>query len=133
MRGLVCDSQDEISGTLIGCPSPRALASLGCVIFQPSPRPRRRGPVAVEGPDYPSQNTEAITALTVFYEVKAADLARPAVSELRNRIADRLRLDPLHVATFQAGIIGQRRNANVLTFGLTTLLNISALIYAVIH
>ena len=75
----------------------------------------------------------AITALTVFYEVKAADLARPAVAELQNRIADRLRLDPLHVATFQAGIIGQRRNANILTFALATLLNISALIYAVIH
>jgi len=75
----------------------------------------------------------AITAGTVLYEVKAADLARPAVAELQNRIADRLRLDPLHVITFQAGITGQRRIANVLTFGLATLLNISALIYALIH
>jgi hypothetical protein len=33
----------------------------------------------------------AITALTVFYEVKAADLARPAVAELQNRIAGRPR------------------------------------------
>jgi hypothetical protein len=75
----------------------------------------------------------AITAGTVLYEVRAADLARPAVAELQNRIADRLRLDPLHVATFQAGIAGQRRVANVLTFGLAILLNIGALIYAVIH
>jgi hypothetical protein len=75
----------------------------------------------------------AITALTVFFEVKAADMARPAVSELQNRIANRLELDPHVVATFQTGIIGQRRNANILTFALAALLNISALVYAVIH
>ena len=75
----------------------------------------------------------AITTGIVLYEVNAADLARPAVAELQNRIADKLRLDPIHQTTFQAGITGQRRLANVLMFGLAALLNIGALIYAVIH
>lgn len=48
-------------------------------------------------------------------------------------MADRLRLDPLHLGTFQTGMTGQRHNANILTFGLATLPNIGALIYAVIH
>jgi len=77
-----------------------------------------------------------LTALTtgiVLYELNAADLARPAVAELQKRIADRLRLDPVHLTTFQPGITGRRRIANVLTFGLATLLNTGALIYAVIH
>jgi hypothetical protein len=67
-----------------------------------------------------------LTALTtgiVLYELNAADLARPAVAELQKRIADRLRLDPVHLTTFQPGITGRRRIANVLTFGLATLLN----------
>jgi hypothetical protein len=77
-----------------------------------------------------------LTALTtgiVLYELNAADLARPAVAELQKRIADRLRLDPVHPSTFQPEITGRRRIANVLTFGLATLLNTRALIYAVIH
>jgi hypothetical protein len=75
----------------------------------------------------------AITAGIALYEVKAADLARPAVAELQTRIADRLGLDPVHLTIFQAGITGQRRVANVLTFAFATLLNIGALVYAVIH
>jgi hypothetical protein len=74
-----------------------------------------------------------VTAGIVLYEVNVADLARPAVTELQNRIADRLRLDPIHLATFQEGITGQRRRASVLTFGLAVLVNISAVLYAVIH
>ena len=69
----------------------------------------------------------------MLYELNAADLARPALAELQNRIGDRLRLDPVHLTTFQAGITGRRRIANVLTFGLAALVNVGALIYAVIH
>jgi hypothetical protein len=75
----------------------------------------------------------AITAMTVFYEVSAADRARPVVAVLQNRMADRLGLDPRELTTFQAGTRGQRRIANVLTFALATLLNIGALVYALVH
>jgi hypothetical protein len=53
----------------------------------------------------------------------------------RTAKADRRQAEtrPVHLTTFQRGITGRRRIANVLTFGLATLLSTGALVYAVIH
>jgi hypothetical protein len=77
----------------------------------------------------------AITAATVLFEIKAADLARPAVDDMQKAIAAMLAgVNPQHMKTFEAGKTRNRRRlANVLTFLLAAALNISALIYAVIH
>ena len=74
----------------------------------------------------------AITLAIVLYEANAAALAIPALTELQDRIADRLHINSIRMAKFQAGI--QRRRAAVITtFGFAALLNMSALIYALIR
>jgi hypothetical protein len=72
----------------------------------------------------------ALTAAGELYEVNAAALAEPALTELQNRIADRLNIDHIRMATSQARLRQRRAVAVVITFGLATLLNISALAYA---
>lgn len=74
----------------------------------------------------------ALALAAVFHEASAAALAVPALTELQDRIADRLSIDSIRMAKFQAGI-QQRRAAVVTTFGFATLLNMSALLYALIR
>ena len=76
-----------------------------------------------------------LTALALtagLHQVKAAGLALPALTELQDRIADRLGIDSIRMARFEAGI-QQRRAAVVIVFVFATLLNMSALLYALIH
>jgi hypothetical protein len=63
--------------------------------------------------------------------VSAAALADKGLTELQDRIAGRLRIDPIDMATLPG--ITRRRVGVAVTFGLVTLLNISALLYALIH
>ena len=63
--------------------------------------------------------------------VNAAALAEPGLAELQNRVAGRLRIDPIRIVTFPTGT--QRRVGAALVFGLATLANISGLLYALIH
>jgi hypothetical protein len=70
-----------------------------------------------------------LTAASEFYEVGAATRAGPALAELQNRIADRLDTDSIRLIISQARI-RQRRTGLIITFGFATLVNISALVYA---
>ena len=62
----------------------------------------------------------ALMAAAVLGEVNAATRAAPGLSELQDRMAGRLRIDPIRMATFQAGRT-QRRIAVAVTFGLSAL------------
>jgi hypothetical protein len=73
-----------------------------------------------------------LTAAAEFHEVDAAAMAGPALAELQDRIAGRLDIASIRLVISQ-GRIRQRRTAIIITFGLATLLNISALIYALIQ
>ena len=68
----------------------------------------------------------------VLGEVGAAARAQPGLAELQKRMADRLRIDPIPIARSRAAR-RQRRAAVALTFGLAALLQISGLLYALIH
>jgi hypothetical protein len=74
----------------------------------------------------------ALALTAALHETNAASLAVPALTELQDRIADRLSVNSIRMAKFQAGI-QQRHAAVAITFGFATLLNISALLYALIH
>ncbi len=73
----------------------------------------------------------ALTAAAVLGNLNAAALAEPGLAELQNRMAGRLRIDPIRTATFPTRT--QRRVGAALMFGLATLLQISGLLYALIH
>ena len=72
----------------------------------------------------------AIASTATLYELNAAALAEPALAELQGRIAGRLEIGSIRMASSEARI-RQRRVVIIITFGLATLLNISALLYAV--
>ena len=72
-----------------------------------------------------------LTAAAVLGNLNAAALAEPGLAELQNRMAGRLRIDPIRTATFPTRT--QRRVGAALVFGLATLLQISGLLYALIH
>jgi hypothetical protein len=74
----------------------------------------------------------AAMAAAVLGEANAAARAAPGLAELQNRMAGRLRIDPIRMATFHAGRT-QRRRSVAVTFGLSALLQISGLLYALIH
>jgi len=74
----------------------------------------------------------AIASMAGLHEVNAAALAEPALAELQDRIADKLKIDSIRMARSQAGI-RQRRAGIIIMFGLATLVNIGALLYALIH
>ncbi len=74
----------------------------------------------------------ALTAAAVLVEGNAAAQATPGLTELQNRIAGRLKIDPIRAATFQPER-RPRRAAVAVTLGLGSLLDISALLYALIH
>lgn len=74
----------------------------------------------------------AIASGAGMVEVNAAALAEPALVEMQERIGGRLRTDSMRIARFQPGIQKRHIGATVM-FGLAILINISALLYAVIH
>jgi hypothetical protein len=71
-------------------------------------------------------------AAAVLGEVSAAARAAPGLTELQNRMAGKLSIDPIRMGTSRAGRT-QRRIAVAVTFGLSALLEISGLLYALIH
>jgi hypothetical protein len=76
-----------------------------------------------------------LTALATAFALvigTAADLARPALVKLQDRIADKLEINEIRMATFER-IKMRRSGAIIIMFRGATLLNISALIYALIH
>ena len=81
-----------------------------------------------DGPGLP-RRTPAGTNDLQLGEASAAARAAPGLAELQNRMVGRLRIDLVRMATVQAGRT-QRRVAVAVTFGLSALLDIGALIYA---
>ena len=71
-------------------------------------------------------------AMAVLGEVNAGARAAPGLIELHNRMASRLRIEPIHLAAIQAART-QRRVGVAITFGLSALLEFSGLLYALIH
>jgi hypothetical protein len=74
----------------------------------------------------------ATSAAAVHVEGNAGARAGPGLKELQNRIAGRLRIDPIRMITGQAGRT-HRRMAVAVTFGFVSLIDIGALLYALIH
>jgi hypothetical protein len=74
----------------------------------------------------------ALSAASVHVEGNAAARAGPGLTELQNRMASRLRIDTIRMTTGQAGRT-RRRMAVAVTFGAGSLIDIGALLYAVIH
>jgi hypothetical protein len=71
----------------------------------------------------------AVAAAGALHETNAAAVAEPALQELQNRIAGRLSIDPIRMAATRSG---RKHSAGVIiVFGLATLFNMGALVYAV--
>jgi len=79
----------------------------------------------------------ALTAAAVLVEGNSAARSTPGLTELQIRMADRLRIKPIRAATFDLQAERTRRRGRVaavaVTLGLAVLLDISALLYALIH
>jgi hypothetical protein len=73
-----------------------------------------------------------IACAGVFYTVNVAALAEPALTEMQERIGDRLRTDSMRIARLQIGI-RQRRAAAIALFGPAAAFDVGALLYALIH
>jgi hypothetical protein len=74
----------------------------------------------------------ALAAAAEFAMVNFASLAQPALDKLQDRIADRLDLNEIRMTRRQPGN-PWRRAAVIITFGMPTLVNISALVYAALQ
>jgi hypothetical protein len=74
----------------------------------------------------------AIATMAGLAEVHVAGQAQPALAKLQERIADRLNINEIRMARFHIGKVG-RAVAIIIIFGLATLVDISALIYAAIQ
>jgi len=74
----------------------------------------------------------AIATAVEVAEVNTAGLAQPALEKLQERIADRLHINEIRMAELQRGKT-TRLAAVIIVFGTATLVNVSALLYAVIH
>lgn len=74
----------------------------------------------------------AIASTGTLYEVSAAAWAEPGLAELQDRVASKLKINPIRM-TRPLARIGPRRVVIAITFGFATLLNIGALLYALIH
>jgi hypothetical protein len=74
----------------------------------------------------------AIATLGSLYEVIAGGRALPALDRLQARIADRLNLKEIRMARSHPGTTA-RAAGTVFIFGLLTLADISALIYAAVR
>jgi hypothetical protein len=70
--------------------------------------------------------------MATLYMVHGAALSEPALAELQDRVADRLNIDSIRIARSQVQM-RLRRVGLIITFGFATLLNISALLYALVH
>jgi hypothetical protein len=66
-------------------------------------------------------------------ELQAADVAVPALKELQRRIAGRLSIGSVEILKERPARVGRGRPAMFIGLGLATLLNASALTYALIH
>jgi hypothetical protein len=73
----------------------------------------------------------ALASIVWFREVNAAAAAEPALIELQERMAGRLRINSMRIARSQPGILRWRTIATI-GFGLAALLNVGGLVYAVI-
>ena len=71
----------------------------------------------------------AIASMFALSAVRTAGLAEPGLAEMQERVGDRLRTDSMRIARLQVGL-RLRLAATTIMFGLATLLNISALVYA---
>jgi hypothetical protein len=74
----------------------------------------------------------ALSAAIALVMVDVAEVAQPALDKLQDRIADKLDVNEIRMARFQRTKT-QRSAIIIITFGGATLVNISALVYAVIH
>jgi hypothetical protein len=74
----------------------------------------------------------AIASAAGFREVYAASLAEPALAELQDRVALRLGIDSISMASSDASR-RHRRTVIIIIIGLAVLFNISALLYALIR
>ena len=73
-----------------------------------------------------------IASTATLFAVNAAASAQPALAELQDRVARKLKIDSIRMARSQAGI-RQRRGLIIVMFGTATLLDIAGLLYAVIR
>ena len=73
----------------------------------------------------------ALASAAGLHEVNAASQAECALAELQNRVADRLGIDIR--MTIKDASMRQRRIGFIIIIGLALLVNISSLVYAVIH
>src|SRR5690349_20717973 len=71
----------------------------------------------------------AIASMFALSAVRTAGLAEPGLAEMQERVGGRLRTDSMRIARLQVGL-RLRLAATTIMFGLATLLNISALVYA---
>ena len=74
----------------------------------------------------------AIASAAGLREVDAASLAEPALAEVQDRVARRLGISSIRMASSEAPV-RQRRSVIIITIGLAALFNITALLYALIH
>jgi len=76
-----------------------------------------------------------LTALATAFALvigSAADLARPALVKLQDRIADKLDINEIRMARVERTKT-RRSTATIIMFGGVTLVNISALVYAALQ
>lgn len=73
----------------------------------------------------------ALSSIAWLHEANAAALAEPALIELQERMARRLRMDSMRIARSRPRIL-RWRTIVASAFGLSALLNVSGLLYAVI-
>ncbi len=73
----------------------------------------------------------ALASMAWFREASAATPAEPALIELQERMARRLRMDSMRIARSQPGIL-RWRPIVAIACGLSALLSVAGLLYAVI-
>ena len=94
---------------------------------------------AINGKHYPFAAALAIAGLGLtailagngLYQINTAALAEPALTEMQERIGNKLRTRSMHIAGRRE--IQQRRNGTIIMFGVATAFYAGALLYAAIH
>ena len=77
----------------------------------------------------PGYCSQLLGLIAVLHQVNSAYLAEAPLSELQDRIADKLEVDSIRMVRLQAGI-RQRRAAVIVTFSGVVLFDIVGLAYA---